>query len=80
MNLTALVVCAITDEHYAYARLIAEEVSTAHNTTPFATVDEVSSWLHRTYGNPRMKVATDEAGTTIRITYSSNRLLNITCR
>ncbi len=80
MTLTPSVVCPTTATYYAYARLIAEEVVAAHNAAPFADVDAVSSWLHRTYGNPRLKVVTNEAGSTITITYGVERFLNINCR
>lgn len=68
------------DPGKAYGSLIATELKAAHAAVPFTTADEVSSWVHRTYGNPRLRCVTNDGGTTIRLSYQEKKLLTISCQ
>lgn len=62
------------DLHAETVQLV-DQVKTAHSATPFADAWELSSWMHRTWKNPRLDIRTDANGRRMVIGYRTKNLL-----
>lgn len=73
-----------TDKHHSempganeYATMICNGLVAAHQLTPFTSMEDLSGYLHRMHGNPRVQFSTT-SDTTMHVTFREKKLITIT--